>query len=94
MNSKEIGMFKALFPSLDAFAKADSSHLVEKSGGNKRNNEVPEVGWGHSIQVLLFFFSIESLRISRVKIKTRLFLKLIPYLTFNSSSITILNLFT
>ena len=44
MNSKEIGMFKALFPSLGAFAKADSSYLVEKSGGNKRNNEVPEVG--------------------------------------------------
>lgn len=60
MNSKEIGMFKALFPSLGAFAKADSSYLVEKSGGNKRNNEVPEVGWGHSIQILFFFFSIES----------------------------------
>ena len=93
MNSKEIGMFKALFPSLGAFAKTDSSYLVEKSGGNKRNNEVPEVGWVNSDPFFLFLNRV-FLRISRVKIKTRLFLKLIPYLTFNSSSITILNLFT
>ena len=90
MKSKEIGMFKVLFPASEHFCQSmisDSSRLVERSGGNERNKEVPEVGWGHSMQIFFFLFlNRVFLKISCVKIKTRLSLKLIPRLTFNSSS--------
>ena len=59
MKSKEIGMFKVLFPASEHFCQSmisDSSRLVERSGGNERNKEVPEVGWGHSMQIFSFFF--------------------------------------